>query len=273
MTRPIEAIELRGVTLEPIDTALPVFVMGDPRELRIDEAYQRSITERSIKLIRKLAATWNWRKYVPPLVVEVDGEYHVIDGQHQAIAAASRGDIAEMPLMLVEAPEQADLADAFVGRNRDRLAVTRMQLHFAAVEAKNEDAMTIAQVCWRAGVVLVRQQPAAGKWKPGETMAIGSIEGLIKRRYAIGARKVLEIIVGAGMAPVTADQIKAVEALLFDEQYKGKVDGPAITATLRAVGSIRLERDAAAYVAIAPCRMWIALAKVLFNACVARWKD
>ena len=113
----------------------------------------------------------------------------VVDGQHTAIAAAMHPDVSEIPIMIVPADSRAAQANAFVGHNRDRLNITPMQMHFAALAAGDEDAMTIDQVCQRAGVKMLRTPPAANVYRPAETVAVNAIGARIKpARRPEGAR-------------------------------------------------------------------------------------
>ncbi len=87
--RAIEPMALPGVEPGPIAGDMPRLEWGDPTTLWVDETYQRNISERLVKLIRKIVAEFAWRRFSPPKVVPVDGRRHVLDGQHTAIAAAS----------------------------------------------------------------------------------------------------------------------------------------------------------------------------------------
>ena len=222
---------------------------------------------------------WSWASYQPPMVADVGGELHVIDGQHQSIAAATLQSLGtpgfdEIPVMVVDATTAAQRAQAFVGRNRDRLQITPTQVYFAAVAAGDEDALTVAQVCERAGVRVLRLPPsgtANKRWKPGDTMAITTIQRLIQRRHALGARKVLEAIVQAGFAPVASSQIKAVETLLAVP-----VDGisaKTVTATLKAMGAADLERDARIYAGEHGLTVAKAMVTVIRNKSISLWDD
>ncbi len=68
--------------------------MVKPSTLLVDERYQRGLSERSIKLIRKIVSEWDWRAFKPPVVVDVGAGLEVIDGQHTAIGAATHGGMA-----------------------------------------------------------------------------------------------------------------------------------------------------------------------------------
>jgi hypothetical protein len=69
-----------------------------------------------------------------------------------------------------------------------------------------------------------RAQPGNGRWKPGETIAFGAIERLIKRRSRDDAIRVLKTLAAAKRAPVMAHEILATEAVLYDEKLG--YDGP-----------------------------------------------
>ena len=65
----------------------------DPAELSIDASYQRDLSKKSLRLIQTLVKDWDWRRYKIPVVARVDDAWHVIDGQHTAIAALTHGGI------------------------------------------------------------------------------------------------------------------------------------------------------------------------------------
>src|SRR6185437_3072554 len=121
--------------LQPIPTDPPMVEWMAPTDLLVDDAYQRGLGPKSVDLIRRIVEHWDWRRFKPPIVAWTEAGFEVIDGQHTAIAAASRPDIAKIPVMVVVATAMTDRAQAFVGHNRDRLNVSPMQLHHAMVAA------------------------------------------------------------------------------------------------------------------------------------------
>lgn len=153
---------------------------------------------------------------------------------------------------------------AFVRHNRDRVQVTPTQLHLAMVAAGDADAVTVAQVCERAGVTILRSMPGNGVFKEGQTMAVAALRRLVSARYAIGARKVLDVCVAAKLAPIGADAIKAVELILYGEEYRDQVDPEALTNTIRRLGS-EADKEAAIFAAAHKVRLWKALAIVWFR--------
>lgn len=261
--RSIAALSLPDITPAVIGGSMPRIIMADPRLMLVDEKYQRGLSERSLKLIRKIVGQWNWASFKPPVVTEVDGQLHVIDGQHTAIGAVTHGGIAEIPVLLVDALSAPERAASFAAHNRDRIAVTSTQLHAAMVEAGDEDAMTIAQVCERAGVEVLKHPPSFARFEPGQTMAVACIRALVNRRHAMGARRVLEICAKARLAPVSAQMIRAVEHLLFAEEYRDEIK-PEVIETALAIGFADIVKEASRFSAERNVLLWRATASVIF---------
>lgn len=248
------------------DMPEPKFERAKPSELLVDETYQRNLSERSVKLIRKIVAHWDWRTFMPPVVVKTKDGFHVIDGQHTAIAAASHPRIVDIPIMVVRAEDVKDRAKAFLGRNRDRITVTPNQLHAAAVAAGDENAMTIHQVCERAGIRILKSPPGAGAFKVGDTLAVGAIGALINRRGAMRARQIIQVVGEAKLAPVPATIIKAAEELLCNKEYSEFIDPPDLTTAIRA-GMGEAESEAKIFAATHNIPLWKAMTIVMFKRC------
>ncbi|WP_092496760.1 DUF6551 family protein [Faunimonas pinastri] len=242
----------------------PTFEWLSPLDLLVDETYQRDLSDNSVRLIRKIVGGWDWRRFKPPVVVKTDAGFEVIDGQHTAIAAATHPEITRIPVMLVEAAELAERASAFLGHNRDRIAVTPAQMHYAAVAAGDEDALTVAQVCARAGVKIARHPPGQGRYRIGETSAVGSLGALISRRGVKPAREILQVLVEAGCAPISAEQIRAAEMLLTDAEYSGDIEAADLVTTIIATRE-DAEREAKTFAAAHQVPRWKALGIVWFK--------
>jgi hypothetical protein len=240
--RRIEPIEIAGIEPGGITDNPPIFEWAAPEDLLIDGAYQRDLTDAGKKLIRRIVENWSWARFKPPTAVLTDRGLELLDGQHVALAALLHPGITEIVVQVVDVPDQADRAAAFVGINRDRRAVTPTELHFAEVTAGNEDAMTVDQVCTRAGVVILRTKPASGKYERGETLAAPAIARLINRTSAMRARQILEVLVKANRAPIRVQDIRAVEMLMTESEYADEIDAEMITdAILRTDGTAENE--------------------------------
>jgi hypothetical protein len=213
-----------GIEPGGADMAKPKIRWVAPTDLLVDETYQRNLSERSVTLIRKIVADWDWCRFKPPVVTEASGGLHVLDGQHTAIAAATHPKIESIPVLVVEAADVATRAKAFLGHNRDRIQVTATQMFAAAVAAGDEDALTVKQVCDRAGVLILKNPRGGGEFKARDTMAVGAITGLVNRRGVQFARQILQALADANCAPIGAVQIRAAEMLLRDPEYAGQVE-------------------------------------------------
>ncbi|MFN7110305.1 MAG: hypothetical protein ACK4M2_01615 [Brevundimonas sp.] len=262
--RGVRAINLSGVEVASADVAKPTFEWVDPGVLLVDDGYQRNLSERSIKLVRKICAGWDWRRFKPPVCARTDRGLEVIDGQHTAIAACSHPGVTEIPVMVVVAASRSDRAQSFIGHNRDRLNITPMQMHFAAAAAGDEDAQDINQVCGRAGVRLLKSTPGNGVWSVGDTVAVKAIGALISRRGVVRAREVLEVLVKGRAAPLSTGQIKAVECLLHDAEYREDIDADGVVNALLSLGA-QADQEAAVFAATHNVPVWKALAIVLFR--------
>ena len=262
--RPIAPLDLPLLVPGGETSGLPRFIHVPPQSLLVDESYQRNLSRHSVRLITRIVKEWSWRAFKPPVVVEADGALHVIDGQHSAIAAAMHPGIDAIPVMIIEADRRQDRADAFVRHNRDRIQVSGTQLHYALVAAGDEDAMTVQQVCDRAGARILKYKFPAQDYAPGDTMAIVGLNALVTRRYAAGARRILDVCVQGRLGPIGANHLKAVEALLFEPEYRGSLVDCDIATTIREFGP-RLDREAARYAAEHDLPVWRGMIVVIFR--------
>lgn len=212
--RPLAATSMRGVVAASAPSSRPEFLWVDPQTLLVEEVYQRRLGENGIRLIRRIVAGWDWARFKPPIVsAGGDGSLYVIDGQHTAIAAATHGGIGKIPVMCVNADALVQRAAAFIGHNRDRLAVTPMQMHHSLLAAGDEVAAAMATACGKAGAEIVRYQPAT--WEIGQTVAVAAIREIVTKKGSAGGARVLKCFVDAERAPVVSVELKAAASILF----------------------------------------------------------
>lgn len=271
--RRINPVGSAGIEPKQPPTGKPTFDWVDPATLYIDPAYQRDIGERGLRQIRRIIADFDWAKFKPPIcaITEIDGcgILKVVDGQHTAIAAASHPFISEIPVMLIEAPEGPDQARSFIGHNTARLGVTQLQLHQARLAAGDEDAQTIELVCLRAGITVLKAPYAGASSKPRETTAISTLGALITKNGVVTSRKILETLADAELGPLTSPQIKAVELLLTDEEFSGRITAEDLTSAM--VDLLwTAEDEAKRFAATHKMPYWRALANIWFQKCRKR---
>ncbi|MDB5620540.1 DUF6551 family protein [Tardiphaga sp.] len=224
--RQVKALNMRGIEPAVITSEKPLFEWVNPGSLYVEETYQRGIAENSLTMIRKIVGRWNWAHIKPPVCVrDAKGRLVVLDGQHTAISAVSHGGIPKIPVMIVEANSLQARATAFISQNRDRIALTPSHIHFAAVAAGDELAVAVDDACKKSGACIVRHpRGSKGVYKIGETFGIGVITRIVKIRGVFQTARVLKVLIDAKRAPLPAHEIAAVSMLLFEPEYKGKVD-------------------------------------------------
>ncbi|WP_320194980.1 hypothetical protein RMR10_012005 [Agrobacterium rosae] len=266
--RAIEPVNITGLDMASPENGEPICERVRPTDLYVDPAYQRNIGSRGLTQIRKIIEAWDWNKFKPPICAYAEHDnktvLKVLDGQHTAIAAASHPEIVFIPVMIVEAGATSSQAAAFVGQNTERLGVTALQLHQSALVARDLDALTIDYVCKQAGVVILRHPGAGGAARPGETVSITAITELIKKRGNEPSRDILQLLVKARFAPILKPQIKAVELLMSDDEYREYFKPDDLVDAM--TGSWAADLDAAKQLALThKWALWKALAITWFR--------
>ena len=184
-----------------------------PTELRVEPTYQRDLSGKSMSLIRKIVAEWDWRKFKPPVCAETAEGLFIVDGQHTAIAAASHPKVGKIPVMVTSGSELEDRAGAFVAHNRDRVSMTMFQLIHAEFVAGGKTAATIFRIVEGSGAFIPRNMPSRTSARAGEVVAISAIRAVLKTRGEEALRRVIEVAVAAGCAPITATVIRSIDML------------------------------------------------------------
>ena len=237
--RPIKAQVIKDII--PADIGKkedePEFRMVKPTDLAVEEKYQRNLSEKSMALIRKIFKDFQWSRYKPPVVAECEGgQLMVIDGQHTAIACASLADLPnaklkKIPVMIVSAVTIKERAAAFMGHNRDRVAITSPQLYYSAVAAGEETALVVEKALKETGAVIVRSNPP--KYVEGQTMAAGALLRLAGSRGYTGVKRILDIMMDAKRAPIIALELGACADLLYGKDWKGKFTDKDLATVIR----------------------------------------
>lgn len=264
--RPIRSLPNLKEIAGTIKTDEPKVVWIDPRELYVDESYQRNLSRKSMALIAKIVTGFSWAHYKPP-IVSIDARTKVkfvSDGQHTAIACASHPRLKKIPCMLVDAKTVAARARSFIAHNRDRIAITPTQMHYSNIVAGDAEALEIASVCDKAGVTIVRFPPPGG-FAPRETMALASIKTLLRTIGAPKTVSVLKVLSGANCAPIRSDQLKAVSRLLYSSEFEGEVEASELKDMISSVAHDQMAIKARDLAASTAANIWEALAVVYFQ--------
>ncbi len=242
---------------------VPTFEWVEPASLLVDETYQRRLTERSFKMIRRIVAAWDWKKFKPPVVTRTAAGMKVIDGQHTAMAALAHPDVAKIPVMVIETASVADEASSFVGQNRDRLQLSPAQVHKAALVAGETNAVAIEEICTAAGVHIL-EGPPGRDFLPGETLAASTLVDLYARRGPELFTAIMSILGKANCAPIRANHLKALELLLTEAEYRDSLSVEDLADTFVKKGDL-LDRQAGVMAATHRIRPWRAIAIILFR--------
>jgi hypothetical protein len=221
------------VAIEPALGAKPEFQWVKPTDLWVDETYQRDLKRNSYALIANMRREFRWNRMKPPICVRAAEGLHVIDGQHTAIVAATLR-IPAIPVFIVEADELDERARSFVAHNTNRVVVHPLDIFRALVASGDEDALTVQQVLDRSKVRL-RMISSTTSIAEGDTMAIGTIRKLVSKHGPLLSRQVLETLVKAKRAPVSAPEISAVASLLCCDPVD-RVDAERLAIVIRMSG-------------------------------------
>lgn len=223
-----------------IRTPVPDVRLVRPTDLQIESSYQRDLSGKSIKLIKKIVAGWDWAKFKPPVCAESEVGLFVIDGQHTAIAAATHPEIEKIPVMIVQAEAMERRADAFVAHNKDRLAMSAFQIFHAEVAAGDPVSVTVAAIADEVGAIIPRSQPMKGYAKAGQIVAIDGIKGFLRIDGAAMVRRVLNIAVKARLAPLSAMTARAIRMVCKDARFAAvaALDDSVIAAAVMSIKNI-----------------------------------
>jgi len=210
----------KDVKPAPVSPDLPKFQLVAPTSLLIEEAYQRELSPKSLRLIRKIVEGWDWAKFKPPVCAESPDGLFVIDGQHTAIAAATHPEISLIPVIVTETAALAERAAAFVSQNRDRLHVSAFTLLYADAAAGNETARKALALAEKTGAIIPRSEPGAGRAKAGTIVSIDEV------RRALGAgdeaviERIFRIAVMIEGKPLSRMVFRALRMVLTADIYR-----------------------------------------------------
>jgi hypothetical protein len=201
--------------------------------LVVDRSYQRSISERSVTLIRKIVQEFDWARARPAVVMaREDGRFEILDGQHLATAAATHGGIEAIPCLIVQHRAGGERAKAFVGLNRDRLAMTPVQVFRAELAAGDPVAEAVIKGLSAGGARMLEKPPAMGRYEIGDTIAVSAFKSIAIKKGHNGVARVARIGIEARRAPISTMLARALQTLLWSREYSGEVEDGAIAAWL-----------------------------------------
>ena len=177
---------------------MPELQYLQPDLLQVDQSYQRTLdTDASRTLVRGIAQHWNWDLCQPLVVARRDGgTLYVIDGQHRLAAARLRGDIAQLPAVVVQYASAADEAASFVHLNQQRRPLTKIDLFKAALASGDSEATTLLRAVEDARLSIAPHSNYTA-WKPGMMSNVGGLEGCLRTRGEAVLRLALKALAEA----------------------------------------------------------------------------
>lgn len=158
----------------------PVCPIGDPprldyiskHKIRVDENYQRPLKP---KRVQKIRAGFDWKQFGSLMLVDHgDDDYTVYDGQHRHAAVMGIDEIDLVPCVITDLDAEYEEAQAFLGVNINRSAISTVEKYWAGLEAGDEAMMRVCAVLDEAGCEVV---PAGSQsLAPNRTKAIAAIQ-------------------------------------------------------------------------------------------------
>lgn len=206
----------------------PTFDWIPLANLRVNETYQRPINQQGVTSIRRIAANFQWLKFgalrVAPIQATTPQLYAVIDGQHRATALALLK-VSHAPCLISEATE-AEQAAAFAAINTNVIRVHGLTAYRAALVSGDPAAKTLESVCASAGVKVCPYPLPVSKIKPGETLAIATLQQAIRRYGADTLKLALRCITETSNNLPGAVHANAIQALCEAIEAQPKAPNP-----------------------------------------------
>lgn len=176
-------------------------------------SYQREMGRNSARRVARIAQGFDWSQFGALTVCQVGEVYEVIDGQHRAAAARLRG-IGRVPAIVV----RGEGAVAFLGLNRDRAHLDAAQLYHAELVAGAREAVAIAAILDRLGIVVPRSSSQRAL-PPLATRAVGVLRQEMRARGADVLAGALWVLVEAWRdqaGALSADLIRALARVVAE---------------------------------------------------------
>jgi hypothetical protein len=222
----------------------------DVHQMFIEKSYQRSTASGSSRRnIARLVEDFSWAQcgaltvtYVPD-----SGKYAVIDGQHRLAAALERGDIHELPCVVVDGMDITARADSFVGINKHRVNMNSLAKYHASVAAGDPDAVALDGLLKECGLEVSRSPVLKGDTAPNQVQSPQSLLKLLgntTRKQMIWALTAIPEAYGEERGQMRASLIKTIVQFI---KHNPEADRAVFIAALRELDPVDLEKSARSY--------------------------
>jgi hypothetical protein len=219
--------------------------------LYIDHSYQRSTeSKNSQNNLKYMEGNFTWAHCGALIVSKTDQGFAVLDGQHRLAAAKARGDITEMPCMVITGHDFKEQVSSFVIINTKRVALNHIAKFHAAAAAGDPDAVSIKAILDDCQIEIPKSSLGGGDTGPRQTQAIGALAMLIRNYSEKQIKWALTIIPEAYGEKRRMMRAMLIKALVEFISQNPDADRAAMISTLRTVEPADLEKDAQSYVKI-----------------------
>lgn len=240
----ISKLGIEDRNIGPISGAPGQMKMLRISSLRVDGNYQRAMTVGSVRNIQRICKAFDWAKFLPVIVVEIeDGLWAIVDGQHRATAALTIG-IDRVPCYELQC-SMSEAAGAFAAINGNVTPMKPVDLWFARLAAGENEALDLKAVLDAADVSVTRKRKGL---RVGETFAVtvlqraldgygastlGTILQAITQTAEGNAGMVVGFVVhGIGKSIITKPNLLNEPSLLFDAMDDWPIDEAAHRANI-----------------------------------------
>jgi hypothetical protein len=226
----------------------PVVAMLHKTQLKVNQAYQRTLeTEKARRAVLYLIRNYTYAAAGITLVSEDENEpgtYWLLDGQHRWQAALHRDDLSEILCLIVDCKSLEEQVKAFLDLNKRRSALNSLQMFYAEVAAGTGGARELLEICKEADVEISRSPKAVNIIEPNETIALGTLQNVLKNHGKDVLVQTLRCIREAH--PVTRGQLSQYLLLVISSLLKEGVSFDSLKEQLAKTTSQHLEAIAKA---------------------------
>jgi hypothetical protein len=225
----------------------------DIKEMFVDPAYQRTTaSEASQKNLKWLIDNFSWSHCGALIVAFVPSKkkYAVLDGQHRLKAATARGDIKQLPCLVITGMDVQKQASSFVVINTKRVTMNSIAKYHAAVAAGEQEAVSIQAILDECKIEVPRTQIAKGDTGARQVQAVSTLISLLDRyskKQIIWALTAIPDAYGEEQGQLRASLIKAVAEFIKNNP---EADRDRFVRMLGEHDPLELEQNARSYVAI-----------------------
>lgn len=142
----------------------------------IDHNYQRELRPARI---RQILSEFDWKMFgTVMLVAQPNGRYTAFDGQHRTEVARLHPLITEVPAAVYQVEDMREEAEAFLGVNINRTAVSTVERFWAGLEAADTDMLSVSRALKKAGCDVIQAHGVGSK--STNTSAVTAVSRAIK---------------------------------------------------------------------------------------------